>query len=465
MTSATDGAEARDRLTALPDEVLQLTPRRMDALGVQRLGSTCRAMQYGGAPASIGPAEAELRERLTARGVGHAMLAAGAPGRLATLARSDARGHMLREPTLATRPTHSVFVDLEGHLRTCGKYPVGQSVGDAVGQSFGGFLTHPVPPTMPGVCILSVAASDRCCLALAATGEVYSWGDNRQGGLGHGDLVDREVPTRIHGLEGIESIAAGASTRAAVGGTGVLYTWGTVLHHWSSVRGGLEYDPPAPSVASAFGMFVAQTTPRAVALANERVVGVSIGNGFTLVATDGSDVLSWGNGAGGYLGRGTRRDALLPQRIEALAETGRRFVAVATGDAQAYAIASGGELYAWGENCGRSMGNPDPLLPCRVMALEAECVKFVAASESVAFAVTELGDAYSLCPDQGLVRVPALVGFKVRAATACEHHAIFADEGGALCALTLDCVGRLLGVAIPTTRVRVHHSPQVEHSP
>ena len=48
-------------------------------------------------------------------------------------------------------------------------------------------------------------------LALTNAGEVYSWGYNGQGQLGHGDTASRNLPAKIPGLTGVKAIAAGAN--------------------------------------------------------------------------------------------------------------------------------------------------------------------------------------------------------------------------------------------------------------
>lgn len=48
-------------------------------------------------------------------------------------------------------------------------------------------------------------------LALTNGGEVYSWGYNGQGQLGHGDTASRNLPAKIPGLTGVKAIAAGAN--------------------------------------------------------------------------------------------------------------------------------------------------------------------------------------------------------------------------------------------------------------
>ncbi|MBJ7357277.1 MAG: fibronectin type III domain-containing protein [Nocardioides sp.] len=70
---------------------------------------------------------------------------------------------------------------------------------------------------------------DHTC-AINTRGEVYCWGSNSQGQLGDGTLTARDVPTKVAGLSGVISLAAGwqntcASTEVSVYCWGSNYGW------------------------------------------------------------------------------------------------------------------------------------------------------------------------------------------------------------------------------------------------
>ena len=64
-------------------------------------------------------------------------------------------------------------------------------------------------------------------VALTKNGEVFTWGCNRYGKLGHGDLNEKTVPTKVAALAGlvIIKISCGANHTAALTGKGELLTW------------------------------------------------------------------------------------------------------------------------------------------------------------------------------------------------------------------------------------------------
>ena len=64
-------------------------------------------------------------------------------------------------------------------------------------------------------------------VGLTKNGEVFSWGDNRYGQLGHGDEKERRVPTKVAGLDGIViiKVSCGGHHTAALTDKGEVLTW------------------------------------------------------------------------------------------------------------------------------------------------------------------------------------------------------------------------------------------------
>jgi len=335
--------------------------------------------------------------------------------------------------------------------------------------------------------IVSVATSDWHCLALSREGEVYSWGEGGFDSLGHADGDERAVPSRIESLSRIESIAAGNNwTSAAVDEDGRLFTWG---------RANNPYNKTVPSVPSGLGYALdsetkSQLTPKWVkTLSEDRVGGVALGFGFTLVVTDAGAVFSFGDGEDGVLGHGSSVAEVLPRRIEALTQTGSRFVTVAAAGRQALALAEEGDLYGWGVRISDGHGRNEPI-PHLVAAFVGQRVKHVHAGAVSSCAVTETGELYTwghsergqlghgdVERQQTPKRVEGLSGVKVAAAAMCYTHTLVANEDGVVWAFG-DRSALGLGVAdtdtdenvqddvlepapISTLRVRAHKSPDV----
>ena len=321
-------------------------------------------------------------------------------------------------------------------------------------------------PSMQNRRIVSVASGFYHSLALSVEGEVYSWGNSQFGALGHGDIAERTVPSMIESLSRIKSIAVGPYwTSAAVDEDGRLFTWGgaSINHTEEDSNGelklfqgpsGLGYKPNAATEN--------QLTPKRVAaLSQDRVVGVALGDGFTLAVTDAGAVFSFGSSRVGVLGHGSLDSQVLPRRIEALVKTGWRFVAVAAGYFHALALSEEGELYGWGEKCTNGHGQEERT-PQRVAALIGQHVKFMHAQCTSACAVTEKGELFTWGQFNGWknlgqegssrvtpMRVAGLSGVVVVAVAIGSTHTLAADVDGVVWAF-----GRRLALGLDASNIR-----------
>ena len=98
-----------------------------------------------------------------------------------------------------------------------------------------GLLSHtPQRVLLPPRTQIRSAALGRChVVALAASGQLYTWGMGLDGRLGHGDQANRDGPTVVQAFEeagvGITAIAAGCSHSLAGDAQGNLWSWGCAL--------------------------------------------------------------------------------------------------------------------------------------------------------------------------------------------------------------------------------------------
>jgi len=480
-------AQAASLLMQLPAELLSDILSNLYARDLACLAGTCRSLSP---PRAIGPVEMELWRRAEARGLHiSSSLHEGASSWLTYLLKADARDAQRRQAPLAVgaQAFHSIFVDREGRLLTCGGgIGLGHAADPAADPAVRRQIGPPTPvPSMLDRRIVSVVTSNTHCYALSTEGQVYSWGEGSHGALGHGDEGSRGVPSRIESLSRIERIATGPWTwshSAAVDEAGRLFTWGAV-NCFSFLR--YEFLGPYGLGYELDHTARCQLTPKRVdALAQERVVDVALGCGFTLVVTSAGSVFSCGAGTNGILGHGLLDSEVLPRRIKALAQTGRRFVAVAAGDYHALALTEGGELYGWGYAHANGHGREERT-PSLVAALTGQRVKLVDAQGTVACAVMEEGELFTR-GDSGHdynvgheddarpatpKRVNGLRGVKVAAVAIGRAHMLAADVDGVVwgcglrTVLVLGASGPLADYSvrkptpIPTLRVRILNSP------
>ncbi|KAI8052143.1 regulator of chromosome condensation 1/beta-lactamase-inhibitor protein II [Syncephalis plumigaleata] len=144
--------------------------------------------------------------------------------------------------------------------------------------------------SMSDVVFVKVVAGYGHWLALTKNGDLYSWGSNRFGQLGHGDTQDRCEPCLVESLHGIKvvEIACGTFHSAVITEFGDLYTFG-----WDN-RGQLGL---SNSTDIELGY------PNCVDLPTDKNVRkVACGEGHTVIVFDDDTVWSCGWNKYGQLG-------------------------------------------------------------------------------------------------------------------------------------------------------------------
>ncbi|KAI5070290.1 hypothetical protein GOP47_0014633 [Adiantum capillus-veneris] len=140
--------------------------------------------------------------------------------------------------------------------------------------------------------IVRVAAGHYHSLAVAADGQLWSWGRNNEGQLGRGTALSREQcnhPRMVEGLENVEikDTAGSGVVSMAIDAHGSLWAWG------KSKRGQLGLGE----------MIIEALFPQRVqALSGHQIVQVSLGWGHALACTTEGKVFSWGYPLDGRLG-------------------------------------------------------------------------------------------------------------------------------------------------------------------
>lgn len=193
------------------------------------------------------------------------------------------------------------------------------------------------------ISVVKIAAhcDGKHCLALNQEQNVYSWGNNEGGRLGHGDTNPRELPTKIQFLtdKSIANIFCGQTYSAAITTSGVLYTWGRGTY--GRLGHGNSDDKLIP--------FVVQ------AMLTHFVVDVALGTGdsHSICLTEDGFVFVWGDGDFGKLGTGTNNGTQLPIQIESLSKIKR----VYSGAQFSVALSYDGLVYTWGKGHGGRLGH------------------------------------------------------------------------------------------------------------
>ena len=204
--------------------------------------------------------------------------------------------------------------------------------------------------------IVAVEAGTHSAFALCADGTVWSWGANSQGELGHGTQTSRSGPLKVVGLSGVVALASWDATYA-LKSDGTVWAWGA--NNAFQLGDGTESFRSTPS--------------RVDGLSNVVAIAASDASGFALKA-DGT-VWAWGSNEHGEIGGAPVEAATaIPVQVQRFDESERGgaalerghgllgrpltgIKAIASGFRSAYALASDGSVWSWGDNSFGQLGD------------------------------------------------------------------------------------------------------------
>ncbi|XP_011024954.1 PREDICTED: uncharacterized protein LOC105125966 isoform X2 [Populus euphratica] len=270
-----------------------------------------------------------------------------------------------------------------------------------VGSFFGVKMDSLLPKALESAVVLDVqniACGGQHAALVTKQGEIFSWGEESGGRLGHG--VDSDVlhPQLIEFLNNtnIEFVACGEYHTCAVTLSGDLYTWGDGTYNFGLLGHGNE---------------VSHWVPKRVSgpLEGIHVSSISCGPWHTAVVSSAGQLFTFGDGTFGVLGHGDRKSISLPREVESL--KGLRTVQAACGVWHTAAVVevmvgnssssncSSGKLFTWGDGDKGRLGHGDKeakLVPTCVAALVDPNFCQVACGHSLTIARTTSGHVYTM---------------------------------------------------------------------
>ncbi|XP_004250909.2 PH, RCC1 and FYVE domains-containing protein 1 [Solanum lycopersicum] len=268
-----------------------------------------------------------------------------------------------------------------------------------VSSSFGAKLDSLFPKALESAVVLDVqniACGGRHAALVTKQGEIFSWGEESGGRLGHGIDSDVLHPKLIDSLShsNIELVACGENHTCAVTLSGDLYTWGDgdfgLLGHGNEVSHWVPKRVNGP-------------------LEGIHVSYISCGPWHTAVVTSAGQLFTFGDGTFGVLGHGDRKSVSKPREVESL--KGLRTVRAACGVWHTAAVVevmvgsssssncSSGKLFTWGDGDKGRLGHGDKeskLVPTCVAALVEPNFCQVACGHSLTVALTTSGHVYTM---------------------------------------------------------------------
>ncbi|GLU16563.1 hypothetical protein SLE2022_329910 [Rubroshorea leprosula] len=273
------------------------------------------------------------------------------------------------------------------------------------GEESGGRLGHGVgkdviqPRFLESLAVTSVdfvACGEFHTCAVTMAGELYTWGDgtHNAGLLGHGTDVSHWIPKRISGpLEGLQvaSVACGPWHTALITSTGQLFTFGDgtfgVLGH-----GDRENVPYPREVESLSGL-------RTIAVAcgvwhTAAVVDVIVTQSSASISS--GKLFTWGDGDKNRLGHGDKEPQLKPTCVPALIDY--NFHNIACGHSLTVGLTTSGHVFTMGSTVYGQLGNPDAdgKVPCFVEdKLSGECVEEIACGAYHVSVLTSRNEVYT----------------------------------------------------------------------
>ncbi|XP_027366285.1 PH, RCC1 and FYVE domains-containing protein 1-like [Abrus precatorius] len=227
-------------------------------------------------------------------------------------------------------------------------------------------------------------------------GEVFTWGEDSGGRLGHGFDKDFGQPHLVESLAvtNVSFVACGEYHTCALSMSGDLFTWGDGTNNIGLLGHGTD---------------VSHCIPKRIngPLEGLQVVSVACGALHSALATSNGKLFTFGDGRFGVLGHGDRESVSYPKEVQLL--SGQKAIKVACGVWHTAAIlevmdpsgsnASNRRLFTWGDGDQYRLGhvNKDTYLqPTCVVALAEYNFNQVACGYTMTVALTVSGHVFTM---------------------------------------------------------------------
>ena len=198
----------------------------------------------------------------------------------------------------------------------------------------------PVQLQTPGETFVSLAGARYTVVATATSGRAYAWGRDDQSQLGTGGTTNRLVPTVVD-FDGLlpDSVWIGTEHGCGLTGSRRLHCWG--INTEGALGDGSNADRPTPVPVAFPGL--------------RQYASLSVRANTGCASDVEGRVWCWGDNSAGQLAWDTSTEAFAPLPVLALAD--ERILQVAVGDAHACALRENGNVWCWGFNQSGQLGN------------------------------------------------------------------------------------------------------------
>ena len=264
-------------------------------------------------------------------------------------------------------------------------------------------ISTPFYPLKNNVLIHAVSCGVDFCAALSIKGEIFTWGLNNYGQLGHGDGNARIFGTKIQALskEFCIGIASGISHCLALNEKGEIYAWGfkqaeegqPVLDRFNSI---IDYENFSNH----------QPTPRLIKYIQEKIINIYCGGYHNMALSEKGVVYSWGDNEKGQLGMGYNKEirpilnSVIPKPIEVF--KGKDIIKLSCGESHNIAIVrekitEEEEIWSWGNSNHGQCGLGDFInrdIPTRLIKVWKEETASVSCGTTHSLFLTKKGEVF-----------------------------------------------------------------------
>lgn len=189
--------------------------------------------------------------------------------------------------------------------------------------------------------------------AISSTGRVYAWGANASGQLGDGTIFNKNLPTDITAKFNTETdekvvlISLGYVHSAALTNQGRVFTWGN--NAYGQLGDG----------TNSFRINPVDITNNFNFASDERAMGINLGENFTILFTNKSNLFTFGLNDKGQLGNGNTDNSSTPINInnQFTLQAEDRIIKISSGEAHSSFITSNYRVFIWGDNEFGQLGN------------------------------------------------------------------------------------------------------------
>ncbi|CAK7327262.1 unnamed protein product [Dovyalis caffra] len=241
-----------------------------------------------------------------------------------------------------------------------------------------------------------IACGVRHVALVTRQGEVFTWGEESGGRLGHGIEHHFTRPKLVESLAvtNIDYVACGEYHTCAVSTSGDLFSWGDGTNNAGLLGHGTD---------------VSHWLPKRVSgpLEGLQVLSIACGTWHSALATSNGKLFTFGDGTFGALGHGDRESVSIPKEVQSL--SGLKTIKVACGVWHTAAIVevmsqsgsniSSRKLFTWGDGDKHRLGhgNKDTyLLPTCVSSLIDYNFQQLACGHTMTVALTTSGHVFTM---------------------------------------------------------------------